>query len=333
MVQFGNILKLPCIFFVLSTISCAKGEKEEIISFSKTLMGTEVRIKVCAKDDQNLRNAIEATYTEGERLNTIFSDYEAQSEVSRFSKTSGSGKFFALSEELFEVLEYSQNLSRQSNGAFDVTVGPLSRLWRVARFQKRLPDEKKLAEAIKRSGFENLILKSSSRMGKLKLPAMVIDLGGIAKGFVTDRMLEKMKSMGYSKCLIDAGGDLTIGDAPIKRSGWKVSIGGQKHPDLPILELTNCAVATSGDIEQFLEISGTRYSHLIDPKTGYGLTNRFQVTVIAANGMIADSVASTSLAIGIEHSKEFLKQNEIEALYFVLDKNAKLQLEVLEIKE
>jgi thiamine biosynthesis lipoprotein ApbE len=241
MVQFGNILKYLCIFFILSTISCTKGEKEKIISFSKTLMGTEVIIKVCAKDDQSLRNAIEATFTEGERLNMIFSDYEAQSEVSRFSKTSGSGKFFALSEELFEVLEYSQSLSRQSNGAFDVTVGPLSRLWRVARFNKRLPDEKKLAEAI-------------------------------------------------------------------KRSGWKVSIGGQKHPDLPILELANCAVATSGDIEQFLEISGVRYSHLIDPQTGYGLTNRFQVTVIAANGMIADSVASTSLAIGIEHSREFLKQ-------------------------
>ena len=123
--------------------------------------------------------------------------------------------------------------------------------------------------------------------------------------------------MGYSKCLIDAGCDLTICEAPIKRSGWKVSIGGQKHPGLPILELANCAVATSGDIEQFLEISGVRFSHLIDPQTGYGLTNRFQVTVIAANGMIADSVASTSLAIGIEHSREFLKQNEIEALYFV----------------
>ena len=87
--------KVLCIFFILSTISCTKGEKEKIISFSKTLMGTEVIIKVCAKDDQSLRNAIEATFTEGERLNMIFSDYEAQSEVSRFSKTSGSGKFFA----------------------------------------------------------------------------------------------------------------------------------------------------------------------------------------------------------------------------------------------
>ena len=333
MVQFGNILKLPCIFFVLSTISCAKEKKEEILSFSKILMGTEVRIMVCAKDDQNLRNAIESTYTEGERLSTIFSDYDAQSEVSRFSKTSGSGKFFALSEELFEVLEYSQNLSRQSNGAFDVTIGPLSRLWRVARFQKRLPDEKKLAEAIKRSGFENLILKKSSRMGRLKLPAMMIDLGGIAKGYITDQMLEKMKSMGYPRCLIDAGGDLTIGDAPKKRSGWMVEVGGQNHPDLPILELANCAVATSGDTEQFLEISGIRYSHLIDPKTGYGLTNRSQVTVIATNCMTADSVASTSLAIGIEHSREFLKQKKIEALYFVFDENSELKLEILEKKE
>jgi len=142
-----------------------------------------------------------------------------------------------------------------------------------------------------------------------------------------------MKSMGYPRCLIDAGGDLTIGDAPKKRSGWMVEVGGQKHPDLPILELANCAVATSGDTEQFLEISGTRYSHLIDPKTGYALTNRSQVTVIAADCMIADSVASTSLVLGIENSREFLKQNKIEALYFVMDENSELKLEILEKKE
>ena len=326
-------MKVFCIFYVQATISCVNAQKDGIVRFSKSLMGTEVRIMVNAKDGQHLRNAIEATYAEGERLNMIFSDYERESEVSRFSKTSGSGKFFALSKELFEVLEYSQNLSRISNGAFDITIGPVSRLWRVARFQKKLPDERKLDNAMKRSGFENLILKSSSRVGRLEVPAMVIDLGGIAKGFVTDRMLEKMKSMGYPRCLIDAGGDLTIGSAPHSRSGWMVEVGGQKHPDLPILELANCAVATSGDIEQFLEISGIRYSHLIDPKTGYGLTNRSQVTVIAANCMIADSLASTSLGVGLEGSKEFFKQTDIEALFFVKEENSKLELEVLERKE
>jgi thiamine biosynthesis lipoprotein len=328
----------PRLFFTfllcsLAHSSCTKEDQHPILKFSQNLMGTDVHILVNAKEGKDLDNAIDATFLEGNRLNMIFSDYEAKSEVSRFSKTSGTGKPFKLSPELFDVLSYSQGLSRKTSGAFDVTVGPLSRLWRMARFQKKLPHKQKLSNAISRMGYANLTLNKLERSGSLKLEGMVLDLGGIAKGYIADRMLEKMKSFGFSRCLIDAGGDLTLGEAPQNRKGWRIEIGGRKHPELPILELSNCAVATSGDLEQFLQIEEKFYSHIIDPFTGFGLLGRAQVTVVSQNGMLADSLASACLALGFEKASNLSRQSEIDSFYYLQKADSGTTLKALTNKK
>jgi thiamine biosynthesis lipoprotein len=139
-------------------------------------------------------------------------------------------------------------------------------------------------------------------------------------------MLDVMKNRGFAKCLIDAGGDLTIGDAPKTSKGWRVEIGGRSHPELPILELSNCAVATSGDLEQNLEIGGTRYSHLLNPKTGIGLEGSAQVTVVAPTGMIADSIASTCLVLGIHKATLFLAQTSVSNMYYLTESNSSIKV-------
>ncbi len=292
------------------------------VKFSREMMGMEIRILVAAKKNAALEKAAATAFAEGDRLNMIFSDYESESEVTKFSQSSGSGAAVPLSEELFEVLEYSNSLSLRSKGAFDVTLGPVSRLWRIARFQERLPDQTKLEKALQRTGFEKLVLDPNQKGGKLDTAGMVLDLGGVAKGYIADRMLEVLQAQGFGECLIDAGGDLTIGDSPAGSNGWLISIGGRKHPDLPVLELSNCSVATSGDLEQFLEIDGRRYSHIIDPRTGLGLSKRAQATVIAPNGMLADSLASTCLVTGFARFKELFGNSEtIRVYYLVADKS------------
>ena len=307
-------------FFALALVAFATKptSSTKIITFSKTLMGAELLILVNAEDNNALEEAVQSTYREGERLNMIFSDYEAKSEVSRLSQSSGSGKQFLLSPELFELLQYAQNLSKLSDGAFDVTVGPLSRLWRIARFQKKLPAPNKINLALNRVGYQNLLLNEANLSATAQLPGMVLDLGAIAKGYIADRMLQKMKNNGYPRCLIDAGGDLTIGDAPKDRTGWRVEIGGRKHPQLPVLHLANCAVATSGDLEQFLEIGGKRYSHILNPLTGIGLPGGAQATVVAPNCMIADSLASICLALGFEQSIPLLPQTKADQAHFLV---------------
>ena len=285
--------------------------------FVEKQMGAAFRIVLYAEEEEGARSAATAAFEEVQRLNEILSDYEAESELSQLSGTSGSGKMVPISEDLWTVLSAAQNLSKQTEGAFDVTVGPCVRLWRIARFRKSMPDPEKLAQARKAMGFPHLKLFPHKRASRLDAPNMVLDLGGIAKGYAADKALAILRNKGLSSVLVDAGGDLALGDPPPGRKGWKIEIGGRKHPNLPTLELANCAVATSGDVEQFVEVEGKRYSHIIDPRTGIGLATRLQVTVVAPSGMQSDSLASALTALGPEKGTALVKKLAGVQAYFV----------------
>jgi len=301
--------------------------------FEKDCMGAKFIVLIDEDDKLKAERGATAAFKEGERLNMALSDYEGSSELVRFSESSQTGRKFALSDDLFRVLSHGQELSRESDGCFDVTIGPLSRLWRIARFRKKMPAEEKLSAARNRVGYQNLHLSAKDQTGILTNPDMVLDLGGIAKGYAADRMLKTLRKRGLNRCLIDAGGDLVIGAPPRDAKGWKVEIGGRKHPTLPILHLSNLAVATSGDIEQFVTLNGKRFSHLIDPGTGLGLTTQCQVTVIAPSGMEADSLASAFLVMGSRKSKEYLENKTDITAFFLQKKDSATTFRLLGRKE
>ncbi len=271
-------------------------------------MGADFRIVLYADSEKVAKEGANAAFAEVERLNAILSDYDPESELSRLSDTSDSGQHIALSDDLVSVLDASQKLARQTAGAFDVTIGPCVRLWRIARFRKAFPLTEKLAEVRKAVGFRHLNISHTKQTALLEVPNMVLDLGGIAKGYVADKALMVLRKRGIGSALVDAGGDLALGDPPPGRKGWRIEVGGLKHPDLPVLELAHCAIATSGDVEQFVEIDGKRYSHLIDPNTGIGLTTRIQVTVVTSTGIQADSLASALSVLGTERGTKFVQK-------------------------
>jgi len=182
--------------------------------FEKDCMGAKFVVLIDEDDREKAERGAIAAFKEVERLNLALSDYESASELVRFSESSQSGKKFTLSDDLFRVLSHGQELSRETDGCFDVTIGPLSRLWRIARFRKKMPPEEKLVAALSRVGYQNLRLSAKDRTGTLTTPGMVLDLGGIAKGYAADRMLETLRENGLGRCLIDAGGDLVIGAPP-----------------------------------------------------------------------------------------------------------------------
>jgi thiamine biosynthesis lipoprotein len=279
-------------------------------------MGTDFRILIDHDDYELSAEAARNAFVECNRLNQIFSDYIADSELSKLSNSSFQNQSLQLSKELFDILSYSKSLAMKTNGAFDPTLGHSSRLWRISHFRKSLPSKKSVIEALQRKGVQYLELKNKGRGARLTKEGILLDLGGVAKGHTADEMILKLNKNGISRCLIDAGGDLSLGDPPRGKKGWKIEIGGNKHPDLPILTLSNCSIATSGDIEQFVEIEGTRYSHIIDPKTGYGLQNNTQTTVIARKGIIADSLATAGNILGPTKFKEiFQLDNNIQAFF------------------
>ena len=292
----------------------------DYFTFSEKCMGTDFKIIIDDTNESTCQKVAKKAFEEAHRLNNIFSDYLADSEASVLSASSFNDQddeYLEISAELLKVLKFSRELSKDTSGDFDITIGPASRLWRIARFRESLPGPDKIKNALTRIGFNKILFHPSENKVRLDHKGMLLDFGGIAKGFAGDQMLTLLKDSGLNRCLIDAGGDLIIGQAPKGKPGWRVKIGGEKHPELPSLSLSNCAVATSGDTEQFAIIRGKAYSHIINPHTGIGLNTRAQVTVIAKNGMIADSLASAALVSGLKSSEKIFEKYNIKAAFFL----------------
>jgi len=252
--------------------------------YAELHMSMAVRIVVYAADDATARRAARAAYARIAELEDVMSDYRPESEVRRLAARAGEP--VRVSDDLFVVLARAVDLWRRSEGAFDVTVGPFVELWRTARRTGALPPRAALDSAARRVGSDKVHLDSVARTVRLDTPGMRIDLGGIAKGYILDRALDALRVQGVTRALLEAGGDIVLGDPPPGRRGWRIAIAAGDTI------LANRAVSTSGDTEQFVIIGGVRYSHVIDPRTGMGLTSRREATVVAPDGLTADGLAT-----------------------------------------
>jgi len=289
-------LSLVC----LLTIAVTTEHELKRFEATELHMGSKFAIAVYAVGQQAADASFKAAFARVSELNRMMSDYDSASELSRLSASAPTKIPIEPSAELFLVLKHAQQLSAQTDGAFDVTVGPLTKLWRRARRQKRLPNSARLTDAKTAVGYEKLKLDPEGKQVELLAPGMRLDLGGIAKGYAADEALRVIRSHGISRVLINAGGDVVLGDAPPNKNGWKIGIAALEPEAAPsrFLTLTNCSVATSGDTWQYVEIDGRRYSHILDPHTGLGLTTRSSVTIVAPTGMQADSLASAVSVLG-----------------------------------
>ena len=308
-------LVLGCLVAVLLEVPAhALAETRDLVRFAKTElhMAVEFEIVLYAANQADAERAFTVGFERVAELNGMLSDYDSNSELSRLSSTAGRGDAVRLGEDLFTVLSASQKLSRESGGAFDVTTGPLTKLWRRARRQKELPTLERIAEARAAVGYPNLELDAKGHTAKLAKAGMRLDLGGIAKGFAADEALKAIKNTGISSALVRASGDIVAGEPPPGERGWKVGLAPldpDATPDV-FITLSNAAVSTSGDSRQFLVIDGRRYSHLIDPRTGSPVEGRSSVSVIAPTGMLADSLASAVSVLGPKEGTELVERIE-----------------------
>lgn len=283
-------------------------------SFTHPQMGTVFRLVFYTDSAEKAQKAAEAAFTAVDALNACMSDYLPESELNQLCNTAGSGTAVTVSEDLWRILKLSRHFSQTSEGAFDVTVGSLTRLWRRARNLKELPDSIKVKEALQSVGFQNLVLKKRRKV-ILKKVGMHLDLGGIAQGYAADRCLEILRKHGIRNALADAGGDIALGDAPPAKKGWAIEIPfncsepDHQNPDstTQTLFLSNCGITTSGATFHYLEIEGKRYSHIVDPRSGWGLTHHMLVTVQAPNATTADAWATAISVLG-ESRMQKLKQ-------------------------
>lgn len=295
---------------VLSSVVSMYAQPLQRFAYEEPHMGTAFRVVLYASDSTTAQQAATAAFARVAALNQALSNYIPDSELMQLAGTAGLGRAVPVSDDLWIVLAAARRLADETNGAFDVTVGPLAKLWRKAFRRKAMPETDALAEAKSRVGYRHMVLDEEHQTVALHMPDMVLDLGGLAKGYAVDEALGVLKSYGVMSALVDGGGDIALGDAPPGALGWRISIAAL-NADGALSEeehvLANKAVATSGDTYRFLQVGHTRYSHLIDPHSGLGATHQALVTVVAPSGMEADALASAISVMGWRASQPLLK--------------------------
>jgi thiamine biosynthesis lipoprotein len=265
-------------------------------------MGAQFKLVFYAADQASANRAAEAAFAHVDELNLIFSDYDPDSELSHLSQAAPTPAAVKLSDPLWRVLARSQELAVASEGAFDITVAPYVRLWRRARRTHELPAADRLEQARAAVGYKHLKLDPQAQAASLLRPHMVLDLGGIAMGYTVDAVLAVLAKHGIRSAMVDASGDIGLGDPPPGKAGWTIGIAplAPEAPPSRYVVLANRAISTSGDAFQHVDIDGKRYSHIVDPRTGLGLTDSSSVTVIADNCFAADGLDTTVSVLGPE---------------------------------
>ncbi len=280
--------------------------------YSRPQMGVEFRIVLYAPDQARGDTAAAAAFARVAELNALLSDYEDASEVTRLSKSAGSGQAMPAGPDLWLVLDRAQRLAARTEGAFDVTVRPLVQVWRRARRQREMPSLEKLAAAREATGYRHLELDPRRRTARLLVPEMSLDLGGIAKGYAADEAMKVLRKHRINRALVAVAGDMVAGDPPPGKTGWRIevpSLDAQSAPASQHVTLANAALSTSGDFFQRLELGGKRYSHIIDPRSGRPITDHSLVTVIAPDGITADSLATAISVLGPDAGLELVRRS------------------------
>ena len=263
-------------------------------------MGVRARIVLYAEDEAAAQQASTAAFDRVAVLEDIMSDYRPTSELNRLCSKAG-GPPTRVSPELFFILAKSQELAGRSDGAFDVTVGPMVKLWRTARKSGILPTPAERIAAKRLVGRRKMTIDPKGSTVRLAVPGMKLDLGGIAKGYACDEAIRTLKEQGIGSALVEMGGDIVVSKAPPGTDGWEIEVAGKT------MELANKAVSSSGDTEQFVVIGGKRYSHIVDPRTCFGLTDRIAVTVVAPTGIMSDGLATAISVLGEAKGRALLK--------------------------
>jgi thiamine biosynthesis lipoprotein len=277
---------------------CAAAQEVQRFEAAEPHMGSITRITIYARDD----SAIPAAFARIKELDEKLSDYKPDSELNRVCRTAHE-RPVKVSDDLFRVLEAAQQIAYDTDGAFDVTIGPLTQLWR----QRKLPTP----DAMSRVGYRNLVLDSKNRTVFLKLDGMQLDLGGIAKGFAADEALAVLRARGVPSALVAVSGDIAIGDAPPGKDGWTINVEGSSE----IQTLHNVAVSTSGNTEQVWRVGDHRYAHIINPKTGRGFdtSDELVVSVIGPAGLVADPLATAIFLMDFEAGRAYAKRRGVTA--------------------
>jgi FAD:protein FMN transferase len=284
--------------------------------FSFPAMGTLVQVKTFSSDPSLVKAAFEAAEAEVQRLQGILSDYDSESETRRLT-TVAVRQPTQVSPELWAMLAASEHWYGSSDGAFDASLGAVTRLWRQSRRSGSIPSQHSLAVALKHTGWQHVQLDATERTVELAIEGLYLDFGGIGKGYIVDRVFDLLAERGLTTTLVNISGNMRCGAAPPDREGWRIAIAPLEKDGQPLrrISLRHTAIATSGDLWQYQEIDGIRRSHIVDPQTGLGVPGPLSATVIAPRAADADALATAACVLHVERALKLASElDEVELL-------------------
>jgi FAD:protein FMN transferase len=299
--------------------------QKQVFKKALKLMGNHFEISAVEADESYALHCIDAAIEEIRRIEKLLTTFNEESETCRINQQAGVAPV-QVSRETYELIDRSLRISRATQGAFDISYGSVDkRLWNFDTNMTALPDDALAKEMVRLINYRNIILDPAHTTVFLKEPGMRIGFGGIGKGYAAERAKRVMVQLGINSGIVNASGDLTAWGYQPNGLPWTIGIA---HPDVAdavfsCMNITNMAVATSGNYEKYILINGKKYSHTINPRTGLPVTGIKSVTIITTNAEVADAMATPVTIMGIRAGLNMINQmKDIEAI--IIDDNNKL---------
>ncbi|OEK00892.1 thiamine biosynthesis protein ApbE [Roseivirga sp. 4D4] len=273
------------------------------------LMGSRFEISAFDADAQKAWDGINAAITEISRIERLISSWDPNSQTSLINRNAGI-KPIKVDNELFQLIQRAVQISRITDGAFDISYASMDRIWKFDGSMKEMPDAEIVKEARSKIGFRNIQLNPAKLEVYLKVKGMKIGFGAIGKGYAAQKAKEKMSALGIKSGVVNAAGDLIAWGKDIDGESFKVGIADprKKNHVLSWLKVNNTSVVTSGDYERYVLFDNVRYAHIIDPRTGYPTTGIKSVTIVSANPELADALSTSVFVLGIEKGLYLINQ-------------------------
>lgn len=288
------------------------------IDRAQYLMGTVCEVKALGREASKLESAVTLAFKEIARLEQVMSTYRPDSEVSELNRLGGP-RPRRCSADLMEILRLSRVYSSRTGGAFDVTVGPLIKLWDI-RGEGSIPEDIRISSTLESVGFEHLHLNESSRTVSFGAEGMALDFGGIGKGYALDRAADVLKESGVEAALLNFGGNILAVGAPPGKTAWIIDVSdpGQPQRNVATLRVRDAAVSTSSQFERSKKTGGRRIGHILDPQSGRPVEFEGSVTVIARTATEADALSTALFVMGPEKGLAFLETQDSGAAFFLI---------------
>ena len=290
---------------------------------AEKLMGNAFEITVVAEEEEWANEKINMAILEIKRIERLLTTFNEDSQTNQVNKFAGVHPV-KVDQEVFDLIERSIRISSITDGAFDITYGSVDKsLWNFDKEMKKLPDAATAKSRVRLINYRNVILNKNECSVFLKEKGMRIGFGGIGKGYAAEMTRQLLKNLGVSGGVVNASGDISTWGKQADGSGWTIGIASPDHAQRPFsyLNISDMAIATSGNYEKFVMIDGKKYSHTIDPKTGLPVSGIKSVTIISPNAEIADAMATPVTIMGVKSGLNMINQIKQLACIIIDDKN------------